>query len=93
MLLWDSTWLIQKVCKAQIWSDPVESPQVFVTDDFNNWTGHLLTIQIDSLQQGLQPAHVTLNVGVEEGENITWEEGKQIASVQKTQDLYIISNS
>jgi len=52
--------------------DCVESPHVLITDDFNNRTGHLLAVQIDSLQQRLQPAHVTFNVGVEEGKNLAY---------------------
>lgn len=48
------------------------SPHVLITDDFNNRTGHLLAILIDSLQQRLQPAYVTFNMGVEEGEDLTY---------------------
>lgn len=46
------------------------SPHVLVVDDFYNRTGHLPAVHIDPLQQRLQPAHVTLNVGVEEGEHL-----------------------
>lgn len=48
----------------------VPSPHVLVVDDFNNRTGHFPAVHIDPLQQRLQPAHVTLNVGVEEGEHL-----------------------
>lgn len=55
----------------------VDSPHVLIADDFDNWTGHFLPIHVDSLQQGLQPAHVTFHMGVEEGEHFTYIGEKQ----------------
>lgn len=52
-------------------------PHVLIVDDFNNWAGHLLAIHIDSLQQRLQPAHITFNVRVKEGQNLACMTGKQ----------------
>lgn len=64
------------------------SPHVLITDDFYDWTGHLLAIQIDSLQQRLQPAHVTLNVGVKESEDLAYEKSKHPAAVKQTNTSY-----
>lgn len=72
----------------------VESPHVLITDDFNNWTGHLLAIQIDSLQQRLQPAHVTFNVGIKEGKNLTYnilKDSKHPAEVKQITTVHLNS--
>ncbi len=73
-MITSQAWL---VCYSYIIWGSAESPHVLITDDFNNRTGHLLAIQIDSLQQRLQPAHVTFDVGVEEGKNLPYIKGKQ----------------
>lgn len=51
------------------------SPHVLVVDDFNNRAGHLPAVRVDPLQQRLQPAHVTLDVGVEESEHLACSAG------------------
>lgn len=56
----------------------VWSPHVLVVDDFNNRTGHLPAVHIDPLQQRLQPAHITLNVRVEEGEHLACNTGRVV---------------
>lgn len=47
------------------------SPHVLVADDVDDRTGDFAAVQVDALQQRLQPAHVAFDVRVEEGENLT----------------------
>lgn len=63
----------------------VQSPHVLIADDFDNRTGNLLAILVDSLQERLQPSHVTFDVGVEEGKNLAYgAESKHPAAVKQT---------
>lgn len=66
----------------------LKSPHVLITDDFYDWAGHFLTIHIDSLQQWLQPAYVTLDVGVKEGKNLAYEESKHPVVKQIPKSAY-----
>ena len=54
-----------------------DSPHIRTADDLDDRAHHLLPVQVNPLQQRLQPAHVALHVRVQERENLAFEQTEE----------------